>query len=71
MQKCEPSKEGEIRCSRSKPLLFGIPHPSHITWNLIGKSTNTQASWQKDQSSLTSQMTCSGQQGHDDDQNIS
>ena len=71
MQKCEPSNESEIRCSRSKHLVLGMPHPSHIPCTLIGKSKNTQASCQKDQSSLMFQMTCSGQQGHDDDHKIS
>ena len=36
-RECEPSKEGEIRCWRSKNLLLGIPHPSHITWTFSCK----------------------------------
>ena len=44
MQKCEHSKECEIRCSSSEQLLLGMPRPSHITWTLFGKSKNTHAS---------------------------
>ena len=36
-QKCEPSKKCEISCWRSKHLLHGMPHASHITWCLIGQ----------------------------------
>ena len=42
-----PQEEGEIQCSRSKHLLLGMPHPSHITWTLIRKSKNMQTSWKK------------------------
>ena len=64
-------KENQIRCSGSKHPQLGMPHLSHIRWTLIGKSKNTQAIWQKDQSSLMSYMTCSGQQGHDDNHKMS